>query len=211
MSIEAEITSSLTSRIAELQPYLDRYGLWALFVSCLTEGFGIPLPGETLLIACALMAAAGQMDLASVLIVAWVGTQLGDIIGYLLGRRGLKRLLKPEAGRGQGLARAEALFARWGVGLLMIGRFLDGIRQTSNLAAGMLAMPWGRFLAGTLIGTSLWVGSFGLGAYLLEKDFHAITSFLSPLRPYSLVLAGLLVLGLVALVVSTRRRRAVKT
>ena len=210
MSIEADITSSLTSRIAELQPYLDRYGLWALFVSCLTEGFGIPLPGETLLIACALMAASGQMDLASVLLVAWVGTQLGDIIGYLLGRRGLKRFLQPGTGQSQRLARVETLFARWGVGLLVIGRFLDGIRQTSNLAAGMLAMPWGRFLTGTLIGTSLWVFSFGLGAYLLEKDFHAITSFLAPMRPYSLFLAALLILGLLALVVSTRRRRVDK-
>ena len=211
MSIEVEITAGLMSRITELQPYLDRYGLWALFVSCLTEGFGIPLPGETLLIACTLMAASGQMDLASVLIVAWLGTQLGDIIGYLLGRRGLKRLLKPGTGQSLRLARVETQFARWGVGLLVIGRFLDGIRQISNLAAGMLAMPWGRFLTGTLIGTSLWVGSFGLGAYLLEKDFHAITSFLAPLRPYSLLLAALLVLGLVVLVVTTRRRRAGKT
>ena len=206
MSIEAEISSSLASRIAELQPYLDRYGLWALFVSCLTEGFGIPLPGETLLIACALMAASGQMDLASVLLVAWVGTQLGDIIGYLLGRRGLKRLLQPGTGQSQRLARVETQFARWGVGLLVIGRFLDGIRQTSNLAAGMLAMPWGRFLTGSLIGTSLWVFSFGL----LEKDFHAITSFLAPMRPYSLFLAALLILGLLVLVVSTRRRRVDK-
>lgn len=44
-------------------------------------GFGIPLPGETLLIAWAVITAGGQLDLASVLIVAWLGTQLGDIIG----------------------------------------------------------------------------------------------------------------------------------
>jgi membrane protein DedA with SNARE-associated domain len=196
MSIETEIVSSLMAKIANLQPILDRYGLWALFVGCLVEGFGIPLPGQTLLIACALLAAAGKLDLASVLIVAWVATQLGDLIGYLIGRQGLKRLLKPGADQGQRLHQAETLFARWGIGLLMVARFLDGLRQTSNMAAGVLEMPWGRFLLGTLVGTSLWVGFFGVGAYLLEEDFHAIVAFLEPLRPYALALSTLLILGL---------------
>jgi membrane protein DedA with SNARE-associated domain len=203
MSIETELVSSLTAKIASVQPLLDRYGLWALFVSCLVEGFGIPLPGETLLIACALMAGSGHFDLASVLIVAWVATQLGDIIGFLIGRWGLKRLLRPRADQVERLRRAETLFARWGVGLLMVGRFLDGVRQTSNLAAGILEMPWWRFLFGTLVGTSLWVGTVGLGAYLLEEDFHALVAFLESIKPYGLALSALLVLGLIVYV--TRR------
>ncbi|MFZ1537721.1 MAG: DedA family protein [Chromatiaceae bacterium] len=203
MSIETEIVSSLTAKIASVQPLLDRYGLWALFVSCLVEGIGIPLPGETLLIACALMAGAGHLDLASVLIVAWVATQLGDILGFLIGRWGLKRLLRPRADQLERLRRAEALFACWGVGLLMVGRFLDGIRQTSNMAAGILEMPWRRFLFGTLVGTSLWVGTLGLGAYLLEEDFHALVALLESIKPYGLVLSALLVLGLIFYV--TRR------
>ncbi|WP_296805162.1 hypothetical protein [Thiocapsa sp.] len=62
MSLEAEIATTLTSGIASLQPILDRYGLWALFVACMADGFGIPLPGQTILIACALLAATGKMD-----------------------------------------------------------------------------------------------------------------------------------------------------
>ncbi len=205
MSLEAELASSLTAHLASVQPILDRYGLWALFVSCLVEGFGIPLPGETLLIACALMAASGDLDLASVLVVAWVGTQLGDIIGFLIGGWGLKRLFGSGAVPPQRLQRAEALFARWGMGLLMVGRFLDGIRQTSNLAAGLLAMPWWRFLLGTLIGTSLWVGTFGLGAYLLKEDFHAIVAFLKPLGPAGLALTALLLIGLILYLIRRRR------
>jgi membrane protein DedA with SNARE-associated domain len=197
MSIEAEIAASLTANIASVQPILDRYGLWALFVSCLVEGFGIPLPGETLLIACALSAASGNLDLVSVLTVAWVGTQLGDIIGFLIGWWGLKRLLRSGAVQDQKLRKAEALFSRWGMGLLVVGRFLDGIRQTSNMAAGVLEMPWWRFLLGTLVGTSLWVGTFGLGAYLLEEDFHAIVAFLEPLGPYGLAITAILLLGLI--------------
>jgi membrane protein YqaA with SNARE-associated domain len=139
MSLEAEIATTLTSGIASLQPILDRYGLWALFVACLVEGFGIPLPGQTLLIACALLAAAGKLDLTAVLLVAWTATQLGDIIGYLIGRYGLQGVLKRAANHRERLAKVEQAFARWGIGLLLVARFLDGLRQTSNIAAGALA------------------------------------------------------------------------
>lgn len=203
MSIETEIVSTLTSGIASLQPILDRYGLWALFVACAAEGFGIPLPGQTLLIACAWLAASGQLDVTLVLLVAWAGTQLGDIIGYLLGRYGLQRLIHRAARQRARLAKLETAFARWGIGLLLVARFLDGLRQTSNIAAGALAMPWWRFLVGTLLGTTLWVGVFGYGAYRLEHDIHQITDLLEPMRPFALALTALLLLGL--LVVLARR------
>ncbi len=204
MSLEAEVATTLTSGIASLQPILDRYGLWALFVACLVEGFGIPLPGQTLLIACALLAASGKLDLTAVIIVAWTATQLGDIIGYLIGRYGLQGVLKRAARQRERLMKAEAAFARWGIGLLVVARFLDGLRQTSNIAAGALAMPWWRFLIGTVLGTSLWVGTFGFGAYALQRDFHRITDVLEPLRPYALTLSTLLFVSLVLFITSRR-------
>ena len=204
MSIEAEIATTLTSGIASLQPILDRYGLWALFVACLVEGFGIPLPGQTLLIACAFLAAEGKMDLVAVIVVAWTATQLGDIIGYLIGRYGLQGLLKRAANQRARLLKVEGAFARWGIGLLVVARFLDGLRQTSNMAAGALAMPWWRFLVGTILGTSLWVGTFGFGAYVLEHDFHRITDVLDPLGPYALTLTTLLIVGLILFIASRR-------
>lgn len=204
MSIEAEIATTLTSGIASLQPILDRYGLWALFVACLVEGFGIPLPGQTLLIACAFLAAEGKMDLVAVIVVAWTATQLGDIIGYLIGRYGLQGLLKRAANQRARLLKVEGAFARWGIGLLVVARFLDGLRQTSNIAAGALAMPWWRFLVGTILGTSLWVGTFGFGAYALEHDFHRITDVLDPLRPYALTLTTLLIVGLILFITGRR-------
>lgn len=204
MSLEAEVATTLTSGIASLQPILDRYGLWALFVACLVEGFGIPLPGQTLLIACALLAASGKLDLTAVIIVAWTATQLGDIIGYLIGRYGLQGVLKRAARQRERLMKAEAAFARWGIGLLVVARFLDGLRQTSNIAAGALAMPWWRFLIGTVLGTSLWVGTFGFGAYALQHDFHRITDVLEPLRPYALTLSTLLFVSLVLFITSRR-------
>ncbi len=204
MSLETAFVSTLTTEIARLEPLLDRYGLWALFVSCLVEGFGIPLPGQTMLIACALLAASGKLDLVSVLLVAWFATQLGDILGYVIGRYGVQRSLASTIKRPERLAKLERLFDRWGVGLLLIARFLDGVRQTSNLAAGILLMSWWRFLAASGAGTTLWVLSFGLGAFYLERDFNRIVAFLEPLRPFAL---GLTVALLAAFVIYLFGRR----
>ena len=206
MSIETTVISTLHSDIARLQPILDRYGLWAVFVACLAEGVGVPLPGQTLLIACALLAASGSLDIAQVLLVAWLGTQLGDVIGYSIGRYGIQQALNKTVKHRDRLARVERLFNRWGAAVLVIARFVDGLRQTTNLAAGALLMSWWRFLAATLVGTSLWVGAYGIGAYLLKLDFHRIVDFIEPLRPYAYAVTALLLLGLLWYLFGRSRR-----
>jgi membrane protein DedA with SNARE-associated domain len=206
MSIETAFVSTLTTDIARLQPVLDRYGLSALFVACLVEGFGIPLPGQTLLIACAMLAAGGKLDIVSVLLTAWIATQLGDIIGYAIGRYGLQRSLSSAVKQGERLAKLERLFDRWGMGLLLIARFLDGIRQTSNLAAGALQMSWWRFLVATISGTSLWILTFGVGAFYLELDFHHIVDWLQPIKSIALIVT-LALIGALGLSLFWNRRR----
>ena len=61
---------------------LSQYGYWAVFGSILLEDFGLPLPGETLLIAGSVMASQGDMDIVPLLLLAWAGAVLGDNIGY---------------------------------------------------------------------------------------------------------------------------------
>jgi membrane protein DedA with SNARE-associated domain len=200
---EAELLATLNAEVAKLQPLLERYGLWALAGATLAEGFGIPLPGQTLLIACALLAAKGGPDILWVLLVAWWATWAGDLIGYGLGRLGISGWLDRQAGGGGRLARVQALFGRWGLGLLVAARFFDGLRQTSNIAAGALEMPWWRFLVGSAIGTSLWVGVFGFGVYALEADRHGLLAALHALRGWGWLLA---VIGLAGLALYLRRR-----
>jgi membrane protein DedA with SNARE-associated domain len=201
---EAEVVATVGAEVARLQPVLDRYGLWALAAAAMAEGFGIPLPGQTLLIACALLAANGGPDILWVVLVAWWATWIGDFIGYWFGRRGLSSwLARRPGGR---LTRVQTLFARWGVLLLVVARFLDGLRQTSNIAAGALEMPWQRFLAGTAVGTSLWVAVFGLGAYALETDRRALIAALHALRGWGWPVAAVL-LTASALCLGWRRRR----
>jgi len=64
-----------------VKPYLDHYGYWALFGAILLEDFGLPVPGETMLIASALMASQGEMQIVSVLLIGCVAAVTGDNIG----------------------------------------------------------------------------------------------------------------------------------
>jgi membrane protein DedA with SNARE-associated domain len=204
--LEGEVLASLGSEVARLQPILDRYGLWALAVATLAEGAGLPLPGQTLLIACALLAVKGGPDIVWVLLVAWWATWAGDLLGYWIGRFGLGGRLGANAEAGGRLARVQALFAQWGIWLLVVARFLDGVRQTSNIAAGAFEMPWRRFLAATAVGTSLWVGVYGLGFYLLDADRQALLAHLHGLRLWGWGLA-ILALLVLALYLGWRRSR----
>jgi membrane protein DedA with SNARE-associated domain len=99
------------------------------------------------------------------------------------------------------LAKAEALFDRYGIAVLIVARFVDGMRQTSNIVAGALAMPWVHFMGATMIGTTLWVGVCGLGAFVLGHNFRGFGAFFHQLRPYgwaiTLVLLGFLLWYLV--------------
>ena len=74
-------------------PYLDHYGYWVLFGAILPENFYLQLPGETLLIASALLASQGHMHIVPLLLIACVAAVTGDNIGYAIGRFGGRRLV----------------------------------------------------------------------------------------------------------------------
>ena len=99
-------------------PYIDHYGYLAVFGAILLEDFGMPVPGETLLIANALLASRGKMDIVTLLWTACIAAITGDSIGYAIGRfggRGLVlrygRYVLITKGR---LTKAEGFFRRYG-------------------------------------------------------------------------------------------------
>lgn len=200
------VASEIDKAVARARPLLERYGYPAVFTAIFMEGAGIPAPGETLLIAAAIDAAAGSLSITVILLVALAGAVLGNSLGYLIGRAGGRRLLRRLPISEERLGRVEALFERYGAAFIVVARFVDGPRQLNGIMAGTLEMPWWRFSLWNLCGALLWVGVWGLGAYALDRDLDPLLAFIQRFEPLAIGLtAAALLAGLIYL---WRRRHA---
>jgi len=160
-----------------VKPYLDHYGYWALFGAILLENFGLPVPGETLLIASALLASQGKMHIVTLLVTACIAAITGDNIGYAIGRFGGRRLVF-RYGRyvfitEERLQKAEGFFRRYGGAVVVMARFFAVLRQLNGIVAGTAKMSWWRFLLYNMLGAALWVTFWGTLFYELgERAFR---------------------------------------
>lgn len=161
-----------------LHQYLLDYGYPILFVVVVLESLGLPGPGQTLLITACLLAAHGKLDISLVLATAVVGTTLGGMIGYWIGRRGGRALIlrfgryirigEPE------LDRLETSFASYGLWFVLFARFFEVLRQIQGIVAGTVEMPFRRFLLANLGGGLLWSLVWGLGSWKLGRQIHSV-------------------------------------
>lgn len=153
----------------------------------LLESMGIPLPGEVTLISAALISATGAISPWGVAIASSLGAIVGDSIGYTIGRRGGRQLLErvgrrfPKHFGPEHLARAEAIFARWGVWAVFFGRFVALLRILAGPLAGALHVPYRKFLVANAAGGIVWsfgttfvIYSVGQAAEKWLKDFSYI-------------------------------------
>lgn len=167
------------------------YAVLAAFVGA--ESAGFPVPGETSLIAAAVLASQGHLSIPLVIAVAAAAAIVGDNVGYLIGRRGGRWLLtRPgwaERRRQRVLARGEAFFERHGGKAVFLGRWLPWLRFTAAWLAGAGRMPWPRFLLWNGLGGIAWATSIGLAAYFLGQAAAAVIG-----------IAGIVLLVLVAAV-----------
>ncbi len=151
------------------------YGLVILFLLVAVESAGVPLPGETALIAAAILARPEHHGpaLLWVIVVAAAGAIVGDNVGYWLGRLGGRRLLA----RWQVTARyaertlppAERFFRRHGAKTVFVGRFVALLRVTSAWLAGISRMHWWQFFAWNAAGGIVWATAIALTAYWAGK------------------------------------------
>src|SRR6266851_1282625 len=150
--------------------FLTHNGLPLLFAVVMIESFGIPLPGETALIAFGVLAAEGHYSIVSVIAIAAAGAIVGDNLGYwLIGRVGGRALFRRWRWLSQYsdrvLPRAEALMERHGGKTVFFGRFVSILRYTVAWVAGLSHMRWWRFLFWNAAGGIAWATVVGLTAY----------------------------------------------
>lgn len=185
-----------------LEHYVREYGYLAVTLGILLEDFGMPTPGETLLIIGGIAASDGKLSIYLLLPLAWVGAVVGDNIGFLIGQTGGHRLLL-RYGRKVGitderLQQVERAFDRYGPAVVLFARFVVVLRQFNGIVAGTLEMHWLRFFLLNMAGAALWVGFWGMAAYLLGHQVLSLLRELHALRPVLIAIALLVVVGGVA-------------
>lgn len=146
-------------------------GYPALAALVLGESAGLPLPGESALLAAAGLAAAGQLALPLVIAVAAGAAILGDVAGYALGRRGGRAFLVGDGWladhRRHAIERADRFFARHGIATVFFARWIPGVRVVAALMAGATRMPWRRFAVANALGALAWATTVATTAYLV--------------------------------------------
>ncbi len=184
-----------------LSALATRYGYLGVAVTVFVEGFGVPAPGETAIVAAAGAAGHGRLNILVVALVAFTAAVCGDSLGYLIGRVGGRRLvlrygrfvrLTPDR-----FARVEAFMSRHGPKVVAGARFVEGLRQLNGIVAGATGMPWPRFVLFNAIGAALWVGAWSTIGYLAGDHWEAIIGVVRRYEPYFLaaaVIGGLAVL-----------------
>ena len=183
-----------------------RYGYAVVFVGVFLENAGMPVPGETALLAGAALARYGRLSLPWVIVTAICGAILGDNLGFLIGRRGGRALVE-RYGAILGLTRArlgqfDTFFDRHGAKTVFIARFVTGLRVVGAILAGTSGLSWGRFLVYNMTGAIAWATIFGGVGYTLAYSWQTLEQWIG--RSGLVLLAVIAVVGILA---ALRRRR----
>ena len=164
--------------MGDLLHLIGRYGYLVVFFGVMLESAGVPLPGETVLIAAGALVHRRVLDLGDTLFFGILGAVIGDQIGYWVGRLGGRpfalrwgryAFITPER-----LGHAEAFFARHGGRAVFLARFVTGLRVFGALVAGTSRMPWVRFALYNVLGGTVWAtAAISLG-YLLWASISLV-------------------------------------
>jgi membrane protein DedA with SNARE-associated domain len=194
--------------LTTLLSYFQQYGYWVVFFGVMLENAGVPIPGETILLAAGFSAALGHFHLGIVMAVACTGAVLGDNAGYFIGRK-LGRATLLRYGRYGGLtpkrlAMFESFFERHGDKTILVARFITGLRVFAALLAGAAHMRWPRFALYNFLGAVLWSIAITLAGYFFGHSWHLLERWVGGIG--AAALAAVIVAGVVIFIVRRRRR-----
>lgn len=193
-----------------LEGPLDHYGYLAVVVFVMIEDFGVPVPGETILILGAVYAGVGRLNVWLVALLGFVAAVVGDNIGFAIGHFGGRRLVE-RFGRyvfltRERLDRATGFFERHGGKIVSVARFIEGLRQANGIIAGITGMHWAKFLAFNAIGAGLWVAVWVSVGYFSGNHINSIYRTATRDEAYFGIAVGTLLLAYIAFRVWRRRK-----
>src|SRR5438105_10039276 len=189
-----------------LQVALTGHGIWVVLGLVLASGAGLPLPAPPVLLAAGVLAGAGRLSLAAVLVGSLLSLLATDLLWYQLGRwRGRSILgllcrisLEPDSC----VQRTEDLFSRYRGGALLVSKFLPGLKTAAPPLAGLIEMPLVEFALYGGAGSLLWAAAFVLPGYLFSERI----SRAAPIGEWVAAAASLAFAGWLGWKVLQRRR-----
>jgi membrane protein DedA with SNARE-associated domain len=195
----------------DLEPTLNQFGYLALGLIFL-EDFGVPVPGETVLIIAAVYAGTGRFNVWLVGLIGFAAAVLGDNVGFGIGHFGGRPLaerygkyifLTPER-----LDKTASFFDRHGGKVIVVARFVEGLRQANGIIAGITGMHWTKFLPFNMLGAALWVGVWVSVGYFsgshIDSIYHTVTKY----QTYFAIAVVLTILALIGRHLWRRRKES---
>jgi membrane protein DedA with SNARE-associated domain len=185
-----------------------RYGYAVVFAGVLLENTGLPVPGETMLLAGAALASFGQLSLWWVIVAASIGATCGDNLGFLIGRRGGRRLVERYGVRigitRERLATFDGFFERHGPKAVFVARFITGLRVVGAILAGGSTMRWPAFFFYNATGAIVWSTTIAFAGYSLAYSWDTLERWIG--RSGLIGLAAVIGLGVFAFVRARRSK-----
>ena len=165
---------TILAAAVNVEHLVEVFGYPLLFLVVMGESSGLPIPGETGLIAAGVLASSGKLQIELVIAIAAAAAIVGDNIGYMIGRKGGRWLLERpgrfHTQRSQVLITGEPFFERHGPKAVFFGRFILGLRVWASWLAGATRMPWRSFVLWNALGGIVWATAIGLIAYFLGQS-----------------------------------------
>jgi membrane protein DedA with SNARE-associated domain len=170
------------------QHLIDTLGYFGVFVLLLIENLFPPLPSEVVAPFCGYAAERGELNIWGVIAAAVFGSMVGQLPWYFAGRLlGEKRIEALAARHGRWLTvtphevdRVFTWFYRYGAASVFFGRMVPGVRAVISLPAGIAAMPFGKFLAYSVAGTTIWMGGLAYAGYRLGQNYELVDEYIGP-------------------------------
>ena len=185
-----------------------RYGYAVVFGGVFLENTGLPVPGETMLLAGAALAHQGRLSLTWVIAIAIAGATLGDNLGFFIGRHGGRRIAERHGWRvgltADRLVAFDQFFRQHGPKTVFAARFITGLRVVGAVLAGGSGMSWPVFLFYNATGAIVWCTAVAFAGYSLAYSWETLERWIGRTGLVALVLV--LAVGIIGLLRARRNR-----
>jgi membrane protein DedA with SNARE-associated domain/rhodanese-related sulfurtransferase len=187
---------------SDMSALISEYGLVIVFANVFVEQLGVPVPAIPTLVVAGAFAASGRLSMVAVFLVAVVASLVADAAWYVAGRRYgngvMKTLCWISLTPDSCVSQTQNRFERWGLGALVVAKFVPGLSLLAPPLAGATRVGWAPFLVFTAIGAALWVAAGMGGGMLLGSQIEQSLAYLARYGSDALLLVAVLVAGYIA-------------